>query len=91
MAVILKDPQPKTPADREILKQEISEENRKMEEYKEMVDQLKFENIDVFQKIEYNSKILQETQGQIRENKLKPELRPNPLTTETPSRKLKHF
>ena len=41
MAVILKDPQPKTPADREILKQEISEENRKMEEYKEMVDQRK--------------------------------------------------
>ena len=71
MAVILKDPQPKTPADREILKQEISEENRKMEEYKEMVDQLKFENIDVFQKVEYNSKFLQETQGQFKENKLK--------------------
>ena len=58
MVIILKNPQPKTPADREILKQEISEENRKLEEYREMVDQLKFENIDVFQKVEYNSKIM---------------------------------
>ena len=41
-----------------------------------MVDQLKFENLDVFQKIENNSKLWQETRGQIRENKLKPELRP---------------
>ena len=66
MAVILKDPQPKIPADREILKQEIAEENRKIDEFKEMVDQLKFENLDVFQNVEYNSKLLQETQGQIK-------------------------
>ena len=80
MAVILKDPQPQSSADREILKQEIDEENRKIDEYKEMVDQLKFENLDVFQKIENNSKLCQETRGKIRENKLKPELRPTPLT-----------
>ena len=61
MAVILKDPQPTTAADREILKQEIAEENRKIDEYKEMVDQLKLENLDVFQKIENNSKLWQET------------------------------
>ena len=48
MAIILKDPQPKTTADREILKQEIAEENRKIDEYKKMVDQLKFEYLDVF-------------------------------------------
>ena len=58
MAVILKDPQPTTTADREILKQEIAEENRKIDECKEMVDQLKFENLDVFQKVENNSKLL---------------------------------
>merc|ERR1712030_29068 len=83
MAVILKEPQPQSSADREILKQEIDDENRKIDEYKEMVDQLKFENHDVFQKVENNSKMCRETQGQIRENKLKPELRPAPLTIET--------
>ena len=39
----------------------------------------------------YNSKFLQETQGQIKENKLKPELRPNPLTTETTFQEIKTF
>ena len=91
MAVILKDPQPTTTADREILKQEIAEENRKIDECKEMVDQLKFENLDVFQKVENNSKLLQETRGQIRENKLKPELRPTPLTIETTFPEIKTF
>jgi len=38
MAVILKEPQPQSSADREILKQEIDDENRKIDEYKEMVD-----------------------------------------------------
>ena len=82
MAVIVKDPQPTTPADREILKQEIADENRKIYEYREMVDELRFVNLDVFRKIENNSKLLQETRGKIRENKLKPELRPTPLTIE---------
>ena len=83
MAVIVKDPQPTTPADREILKQEIDDENRKIDEYRKMVDELKLENLDVFRKIENNSKLLQETQRQIRENSLKPEFRPTPLTIET--------
>merc|ERR1711888_424631 len=45
MAVIVKDPQPTTPADREILKKEIDNENRKIYEYRKMVDELKFENL----------------------------------------------
>ena len=56
-----------------------------------MIDQLKFENIGVFQKVEYNSKFLQETQGQIKENKLNPEFKPNPLTTETAFQEIKTF
>ena len=56
-----------------------------------MVDQLKFENLDVFQKVENNSKLLQERRGQIRENKLKPELRPTPLTIETTFPEIKTF
>ena len=83
MAVIVKDPQPRTPADREILKREINDENEKIDEYRKMVDELKLENLDVFRKVEDNSKLLQETQGHIRENRLKPELRPTSLTIET--------
>ena len=90
MAVIVKDPQPTTPADREILKQEIDDENRKIYEYRKMVDELKLENLDVFRKIENNSKMLQ-TQGQIRENRLKPEFRPTPLTIETTFPEIKTF
>ena len=51
MAVIVKDPQPTTPADREILNREIDNENRKIDEYRKMVDELKLENLDVFRKI----------------------------------------
>ena len=90
MAVIVKDPQPTTPADREILKQEIDDENRKIYEYRKMVDELKLENLDVFRKIKNNSKMLQ-TQGQIRENRLKPEFRPTPLTIETTFPEIKTF
>ena len=90
MAVIVKDPQPTTPADKEILKQEIDDENRKIDEYRKMVDELKLENLDVFRKIENNSKMLQ-TQGQIRENRLKPEFRPTPLTIETTFPEIKTF
>ena len=42
LAVISKEPQPQSPADREILKQEIDNEMGKIDEYKEMVDQSKF-------------------------------------------------
>ena len=52
-----------------------------MDEYRKMVDELKLENLDVFRKIENNSKLLQETQVHIRENRLKLELRPTPMTT----------
>ena len=54
MAVIVKDPQPSTPADREILKREINDENKKIDEFRKMVDKLKLENLDVFRKNEDN-------------------------------------
>ena len=47
LAVISKEPQPCTEADREILKLEIDKQTRQIDEYKEMVDQLKLENLDV--------------------------------------------
>ena len=74
--VISKEPSPQSPADREILKQEIDDQTRQINEYKEMVDQLKFENLDVFAKIENSSKLCQEKHSLIREDKLKPEFRP---------------
>ena len=83
MAVIVKDPQPSTPAEREILKREINDENEKIDEYRKMIDELKLENLDVFRKVEDNSKSFQELQGHIRENRLKSELRPAPLTIDT--------
>ena len=43
LTVISKEPQPQSSADREILKQEIDNEMKRIDEYKEMVDQLKFE------------------------------------------------
>ena len=91
LAVISKEPQPQSPADREILKQEIDNQMGKIDEYKEMVDQLKFENLDVFTKIENSSKMCQKTHGPIREEKLKPELRPAPLTVDTTFLKTKTF
>ena len=78
LAVISKEPQPCTETDREILKLEIDEQIKQIDEYKEMVDQLKMENLDIFMKIESNLKLCQEKQTLIRENGLKPELRPPP-------------
>ena len=78
LAVLSKEPQPSTEADREILKLEIDEQTRQIDEYKEMVDQLKLENLDVFTKIENSFKQCQEKHTLIRENGLKPELRPPP-------------
>ena len=83
LAVTSKEPAPQTPADREILKLEIDEQTRQIDEYKEMVDQLKLENLDVFTRIENGSKMCQEKPSLIRENKLKPEFRPPPLTVKT--------
>ena len=78
LAVISKEPPPKSPADREILKLEIDEQTRQIDEYKEMVDQLKLENLDVFTRIENSSKMCQEKHSLIRESRLKPEFRPPP-------------
>ena len=71
-----KEPQPQSPADREILKQEIDDQLGQINEYKETVDQLKFENLDVFAKIENSSKMCQKKHSPIREDKLKPEFSP---------------
>ena len=91
LTVISKEPQPQSPADREILKQEIDDQMRQINEYKEMVDQLKFENLDVFAKIENSSKMCQEKHSPIREDKLKPEFRPPPLTVNTTFLETKTF
>ena len=91
LAVTSKEPAPQTPADREILKLEIDEQTRQIDEYKEMVDQLKLENLDVFTRIENGSKMCQEKPSLIRENKLKPEFRPTPLTVNTTFLETKTF
>merc|ERR1712215_108167 len=72
-------------------KQEIENEMKKIKEYKEMVDQSKFENLDIFAKIENSTKMCQETHRLIKENKLKPELRPDPLTVVTTFTDVKTF
>ena len=77
LAVLAKEPQPSTEPEREILKLEIDKQSRKIDEYKEMVHQVKFENLDIFTKIENSSKICQE-KTLIKEHGLKPELRPPP-------------
>ena len=48
LAVIAKDPQPKTAQEREILKREIDHENEKINEYRKIIAELKLENLDVF-------------------------------------------
>ena len=70
LTVMSKEPQPQSPADREILKQEIDDQLGQINEYKEAVDQLKFENLDVFAKIENSSKMCQTKHSPIREDKL---------------------
>ena len=83
LAVIAKDPQPRTAQEREILKREICHENDKINEYRKMIDDLKLENLDVFRKVKGNSTSSQDLQGHIRENQLRSELRPTPLTINT--------
>ena len=78
LAVLSKEPQPNSEADREILKLEIDEQTRQIDEYKELVDQLKLENLDVFAKIENSFTTCQEKHTPIRESGLKPEFRPPP-------------
>ena len=91
LTVMSKEPQPQSPADREILKQEIDDQLGQINEYKEAVDQLKFENLDVFAKIENSSKMCQTKNSPIREDKLKIEFRPAPLTVNTTFLETKTF
>ena len=67
LTVISKEPQPQSAEEREILKKEIDSEMKRIDEYKEMVDQLKFENLDIFAKIKNSSKMCNETQKLIKE------------------------
>ena len=83
LSVLAKEPQPQTEPEREILKMEIDKQSRQIDEYKEMVHQIKFENLDIFTKIENNSRNGQEKHTLIREHELKPELRPPTLTVNT--------
>ena len=53
LAVLAKEPQPNTDPEREVLKLEIDRQSRKIDEYKEMVHQVKFENSDIFIKNVY--------------------------------------
>ena len=80
LAVISKDPQPVTVEERENLKREIDQQNEKINDYRRSVDIIKLENLDTFKKIENNSKSFQISQGHQKENRLRSELRPTPLT-----------
>ena len=64
---------------------------KRIKEYKEMVDQLKLENLDVFAKIENSFRMWKETHRLNKENQLKPELRPAPLTVDTTFTEVKRF
>ena len=76
LTVISQEPQPQSNEERDILKNEIDDEMRKIDEYKNMVDEIKFENLDIFSKIEMKSKFCEQSHTLIKENQLKPELRP---------------
>ena len=91
LTVISKEPQPQSHEERDILKKEIDEEMRMIEECKNTVDELKFENLDIFSKIEMSSKFCKKTQTLIKENQLKPELRPSPLTVDSSFTEVKNF
>ena len=91
LTVISKEPQPQSTEERDILKKEIDEEMRMIDEYKNMVDEIKFENLDIFSKIEMKSKFCEQSQTLIKENQLKPELRPSPLTINSSFTDVKDF
>ena len=56
-----------------------------------MVDKIKFENLDIFSKIEMKSKFCEQSHTLIKENQLKPELRPSPLTINSSFTDVKDF
>ena len=78
LSVLAKEPQPQSAPEIEVLKIEISDQSKQIDEYKEMVNQIKFENLDIFTKIEMSSKIGREEHIIIKESKLNRELRPPP-------------
>ena len=91
LAVISKDPQPVTVEERENLKREIDQQNEKINDYRRSVDIIKLENLDTFKKIENNSKSFQISQGHQKENRLRSELRPTPLTVNSTLSEVKTF
>ena len=91
LSVLAKEPQPRSAPDIEVLKIEISDQSKQIDEYKEMVNQIKFENLDIFTKIEMSSKIGREEHITIKESKLNKELRPPLLTVNTNFMETKMF
>jgi len=79
-AVISKYPQPVTVYERENLKREIDQQTEKINYYRRSADIIKLENLKTFKKIKNILKLFQITQGHQKENRLRSELRPTPLT-----------
>ena len=71
-----KEPDIHTNEDRANLKKDIAEEIANINDFKDMVDSIKFENMDLFAKIGNLAKINEESSQLINETELKPELRP---------------
>ena len=69
-----------TNEDRAKLKSDIAEEIANIEEFKNMVDDIKFENLDLFLRIENLAKFCEDSTQLIQETELKPEIRPMTLT-----------
>ena len=66
--------------EREDLKREIDQQTEKINDYVRSVDIIKLENLGTFKKIEDILKSPQNAQEHQRENQLRSELRPTPLT-----------
>ena len=71
-----KEPDIHTNEDRANLKKDIAEEIANINDFKDMVDSIKFENMDLFAKIGNLAKTNEESSQLINEIELKPELRP---------------
>ena len=69
-----------TNEDRANLKKDIADEVANINNFKDMVDSIKFENMDLFAKLENLAKNNEETSQLINEIELKPELRPVTLS-----------
>ena len=78
-----KEPDIHTNEDRAKLKSDIAEEMANIEEFKSMVDDIKFENLDLFSRIENLAKFCEDSTQLIQETELKPEMRPMTLTVDS--------